>query len=651
MDIAIIGMGCLFPGYTDKKMFWDSLMTGRSMLKQEIFRGRLIDRGAIPLSGKDFFADKFPADELEELAPMGELYKWVVYITGEALQEAGYDKANERLKRTGMVIGSLAQTTREQTDVMQPYLQVTYNKKIRSILDNTGFRYQYVMENESQSLDCLMADTEPVRYTARKRGLGGPLVMLNAACASPLYAMGLACYYLADHRADMMIAGAHCNNESKSVGYGVFDTFGVLCGAGESRPLDSNTKGLVTSSGAGAFLLKRLADAERDGDKILAVIESIGWSNDGGSGAGIMSPSVAGQLEAYESAYGNNLSNKIDYIECHATGTVAGDQTEIESIRRYFGASPLVGALKGSTGHFFTASTCAAVAKVIMAMEHGIIPATVGISDPACEGIVRENTTWPKGPLPRRAGINAFGFGGINSHLVLREHNPPNREVSSKTVANPTKVKTAETELAIVGMGMHIGGFRSVEEFLQGLITGGTGFTQASDSRWRGFGRDMECLDALGFSEMPKGAYINSFEFDTMRYKIPVTGSPYFIRRDMLILETVGEALDDAGIKKGECPRTAVLTHCATDYSEHLFFSSEEFRGNLADSLRQTCPELTPAQQEEVLSILRDDEKSIENPDTGPGVIASIRGCRIAAHWGFTGPTFTVYDELRSVFR
>jgi 3-oxoacyl-(acyl-carrier-protein) synthase/3-hydroxymyristoyl/3-hydroxydecanoyl-(acyl carrier protein) dehydratase len=258
---------------------------------------------------------------------------------------------------------------------------------------------------------------------------------------------------------------------------------------------------------------------------------------------------------------------------------------------------------------------------------------------------VHKNTIWPISKKPRRAAINAFGFGGINAHMVLSEYRK--KETSSK----PEAKKPEETDLAIVGLGMHIGGFRSVEEFLQGLTTGKTSFRVPEESRWRGFSVGDEYMEVLGLTEMPPGAYINSFEFDSMRFRMPVVGSPFFLRRDMLLLETAAEAIDDAGLKRGQNPRTAVLVHTATDFSDHLFNSVAEFEDRLLTSMIKSCPELTKAQREEIIKILREEDETRENPDSVPGLITSVRGCRISAHWGFTGPSFSVFDQEVSIFR
>ena len=657
--IAIVGMGCLFPDYADKEKFWHTILHGGSFLCQDRFLDKTIERGGVPFSGTDFFAAYYSSEELKELESYGELYKWCAYIIDESLKDAGYTSQQDKLERTGLIVGSVGQTTRDQIDFLGSFVTKNLEREINQIVGGDQFKYTFTPQLENLHPNSILADTQPIQYIAQKRGLGGPVVSFNAACASPLYALRLASFYLNIGEADMVIAGSQCYNETIGGTFGLFSKFGILCDIGESRPLNKDSKGLIPGSGAGLFVLRRLEDAVRDGDEILAVIESIGWSNDGGTSSGIMTPSTKGQVKALESAYENGISKEIDYIECHATGTEAGDQVEIKSIEEFFGfeyiggpkrvsGRPLLGGLKGSTGHFFTATACASLAKVILAIKQEVIPATVGVESPICEGLVLKNTPWKAGEKPRRAGINAFGFGGINAHLVLSEHCALEEDVVDVLNA---RIDVAKTEMAIIGMGFKIGGFESVEEFLLGLEQDKSAFTTPDENRFRGYDQEPQHLLNHGFEELPKGSYISKFRFDALRFKMPVSGNPFFLRRDMLVLETVAEALDGAGIRKGEAPRTAVIAHSTPDYSDPLFMATYEIDESIRRSLAESYPELTKEQQEQILNIMREDEAEREHADNVPGMIGNIRGNRISAHWGFFGPSLTVLENETSIFR
>ena len=665
--VAIIGMGCLFPDYSNSEKFWHTIVNGGNFLRRDKFLDRTIERGGMPFSGTKFFADYFSKEEHDEFESYGELYKWCAYIVDESLKDAKYTSNSAKLKRTGLIVGTVGQTTCDQIDFLGPFVTKNLEREINQIVEGDRFKYTFTPQHEKIKTESILADTRPIQYIANKRGIEGPVLSFNAACASPLYAIKIASSYLSAGEADMVIAGSQCYNETIGGIFGLFSKFGILCNVGESIPLDKNSKGLIPGSGAGLFVLKRLEDAMRDEDRILAVIENIGWSNDGDTSSGIMTPSTAGQIKALESAYENGISKDIDYIECHATGTEAGDRVEIKSIEEFFGfdyidgpktvaGRPLLGGLKGSTGHFFTATASASIAKVILAMEHEVIPSTVAIENPLCEGLVLENTPWKKGDKPRRAGVNAFGFGGINAHLVLSEYEPQhnnikgNKRKTENRIDNKVVDNTA-TELAITGMGLRVGSFESVEDFLEGLLKDKNAFNNPDENRFRGYDKEQEHLLSHGFEKLPKGSYINKFRFDAMRFKMPFVGNPFFLRRDMLLLETAAEALDMAGINRGEAPRTAVIAHSAPDYTDPLFMATYEIDESIRLSLKESYPELTDAQRNEILNIMRDDEAEREHADNVPGMIGNIRGNRISAHWGFFGPSFTVLESETSVFR
>jgi 3-oxoacyl-(acyl-carrier-protein) synthase len=260
--------------------------------------------------------------------------------------------------------------------------------------------------------------------------LGNIRYTIDAACASSLYVMELASYYLNTGQAKMMLAGAVCCPERLQVLHG-FNVLQAFPSQGNSTPLDQSSEGLKFGEGAGIFALKRLCDAERDGDRIYAVIESVGLANDG-AGKHILSPSQKGQYLALERAYGD--APLADYIECHATGTPLGDRTELNTLEKFFQAKQSVsklGANKAHLGHLLTASGMVSLIKSIQAIKHGIIPPTIGIDQAitseggviSSEDIVQSPTTWKENHQPKRIGINAFGFGaggtGVDFNLFL----------------------------------------------------------------------------------------------------------------------------------------------------------------------------------------------------------------------------------------
>ena len=279
------------------------------------------------------------------------------------------------------------------------------------------------------------------------------------------------------------------------------------------------------------IVLKRLSDARKDGDEIRAVIEGIGLSNDG-KGEFLLTPNPKGQRLAFERAYAQTVlqPSDIDYLECHATGTKLGDKVEINSISQFFNAEnqkvPLIGSVKSNLGHLLTAAGMASIIKVVLAMQNRLIPATIGIHTPVesadgrvgKEAMVRENKTWnPKGDIPR-AGINAFGFGGTNAHMILSA--PDHQSLPQQSGQLPPN-KNPEP-MAVIGMDLHMGDCDGLEAYYLSLLLGRQHFRALPAERWKGMDglRDLWETTNLPSLESLRGAWIEQFDMDPLRYKI-----------------------------------------------------------------------------------------------------------------------------------
>lgn len=654
-NIAIIGMSCLYPDYVTKKDFWQRLINGEDFMSEDNFVGRKIERATIHKDrSKSFFMQYFTREEYDELDEYGELFKWIMYLMREALKDAGYLNKKDILKRTGVVMGAFGMPALEHTYMFEDLAKFSIEAGIRAFLE----RDEFVFESNGKSKlkpESLLTDTEPQSYVAKKLSLGGPVTTQNAACSTPVYSIKEAIMYLEQGKADMMLAGAQCYNQMDFAISGIFDLLGILSNPGENKPLDRYSQGVIGGSGAGLFVLKKLNDAIRDGDKILGVIESIGWSSDGISKF-ILAPDARGQIRAYEDAYKDGLSPDIDYIECHATGTAAGDVVEIESINNFFrekGYNPMIGALKGNTGHFFTASSHGAIAKVLMAMEHNMIPQTIRVKDPIDKNIILENTEWKKKGKIKRAAVNSFGFGGTNGHIVIREFNKDYE--MARGFGDPNYVEPVyplkKANMAVVGLGLHIGEMNSVNEYYKYLLQHKSAVNFPTKPRWHEMMKDPEFLKELNMKEMPKGSYICEFEFDFMENKFPATGDEYFLRKDFLLLNVAAEAIKDAGITPASSPNTAVIINCGQDYTELNFMATTELGDRLANSFRKHCPDLTEEQIQIVIEALKSTEAVRQTPTAVPGMMPNIRASRISAKWGFNGPAFAIMEKENGIAR
>jgi acyl transferase domain-containing protein/3-hydroxymyristoyl/3-hydroxydecanoyl-(acyl carrier protein) dehydratase len=343
----------------------------------------------------------------------------------------------------------------------------------------------------------------PVHLVAAALGIDGAAFALDAACASSLYAIKLACDRLHDGDADLALAGGVARADDLFLHLG-FTALQALSPSGRSRPFHTGADGLLPAEGAGLVALKRLDDALRDGDRIFGVVRGVGLSNDGRQ-AGFLAPAARGQIAAMRAAYGQSGLDPDDvgYVECHATGTARGDAIEVESLAALFGAAaggrarrqrPLpIGSLKGNIGHAITASGVASLIKVLGAFEEHLLPPTVcdaPIAAALAAGL--RLVTAPEPWLsdgPRRAAVSNFGFGGNNAHLIVEEWTGAARAGAS---ARPRPARTDGGHVAIVSIGILAGGARGADAFARRLMSPRGGGIQNIDEIALG-------LDGLGF--------------------------------------------------------------------------------------------------------------------------------------------------------
>jgi acyl transferase domain-containing protein len=279
---------------------------------------------------------------------------------------------------------------------------------------------------------------------ANRLDLGGTNCVVDAACASSLGALELALLELSTGRCDLAVTGGIDTFNDIFV-YMCFSKTPALSPTGDARPFDADADGTILGEGLGLVILKRLADAERDGDRIYAVIRSIGASSDG-KGQAVYAPSAAGQVKALRRAYdlAGIAPESVELLEAHGTGTKVGDATELAALDAVYGnerrETPwcALGSVKSQVGHTKAAAGAAGLIKAAMALYHKVLPPTSKVRRPL-ERLARghspfyvnaEARPWlTRTGQPRRAAVSAFGFGGSNFHCVLEEASPDKTEI------------------------------------------------------------------------------------------------------------------------------------------------------------------------------------------------------------------------------
>jgi phthiocerol/phenolphthiocerol synthesis type-I polyketide synthase C len=454
-SVAVIGLGCRFPGAAGPRAFWDLLerrvdavgTLGADRARERMSADRRDDRGGF-LEHVDRFDARFfgiSPREAERLDPQQRL---LLEVTWEALEDAGVVVAQLDASATGVFVGMWIND------------------------------YEARMFAESGRPDFHMT-TGSGRYTASGRlshllGLRGPSVTVDTACSSSLVAVHLACQSLWSGEAGLAIA-AGANVILQPHITTAYSLAGMLAADGRCKFGDARADGYVRSEGVGVVVLKPLAQARADGDPIHAVILGSAVNNDGHTGGSLGTPGRAGQEDLLRAAYrrAGIAPTEVQYVEAHGTGTRAGDPVELAALGAVLGrgrtpARPcFVGSVKTNIGHTEGAAGIAGLIKAALSLEHRVIPASLHCDVPTPEvawsdlgvAIAREATAWPEDVRPV-GGVSSFGIGGTNAHVVLAAapadvHAP--RDASPRECVLPVSARSPEALRALVqGYSAHL---------------------------------------------------------------------------------------------------------------------------------------------------------------------------------------------------
>lgn len=423
-SIAIVGMVGKFPGSVTLQEFWANLSQGKetiSFFDEEQLMEAGVDAAHLanpnfvrargmyknPLHFDAQFFGYTPRDA-ELLDPQQRIF---LECCWEALEVAGYDPA-----RFPGRIGVFAGT------------------------GITHYLFDIIMRPEYRSVPAFNLITANDKdYVATRVGyklnLKGPCITVQTACSTSLVASVLGCQSLLTYQSDMVLAGGATVHPIEVGGY-EYTEGGIVSPDGHCRSFDAAAKGTIFSSGAGVLVLKRLEDAMADNDKIYAVIRGFGLNNDGGQRVGFTAPGVDGQSAVTTEALtmAGVHPEAISYVECHGTATNLGDPIEVRSLSQAFGAFTkkkgycAIGSVKSNIGHTDSAAGVAGVIKTVLALNHRQIPPSLHFQKPNPEIHFEDtpfyvNTSlqeW-KSDGPLQAGVNSFGVGGTNAHVVLEE--------------------------------------------------------------------------------------------------------------------------------------------------------------------------------------------------------------------------------------
>jgi acyl transferase domain-containing protein/phosphopantetheinyl transferase len=458
--VAIVGMGAVFPGAADTGQFWRNIVAGVDATTevpvsrwdpatfydpQAYHRPPVADRFYCRRGG---FVDDVASFDPTRFGIMPAAVAGTdpdqlltLRAAAEAIEDAGGVDALPDRSRIGVIIGRGGYLTPGMARLDQRVRTVTQLlSTLRDLVPGLseaqlgGVREQFLAALGPDSPDAAigLVPNFAAARVANRFDLRGPSYTVDAACASGLLAVDAAVRELVSGRCDAVLAGAvHvCHDPTL---WSVFSQLRALSPSERIRPFDRRADGTLMAEGTGVVVLKRHADAVAAGDRVYAVVRGVGVAGDGRA-ASLVSPSADGQVLAVRRAWAAAgldpaAPGAIGLVEAHGTATPVGDAAELATLARVFGGDgPAIGlgTVKSMIGHAMPAAGMAGLIKAALAVHHGVLPPTLHVDEPhpamaATRCVpVTEAAPWPSDG-PRRAGVNAFGFGGINAHIVLEE--------------------------------------------------------------------------------------------------------------------------------------------------------------------------------------------------------------------------------------
>jgi acyl transferase domain-containing protein/NADP-dependent 3-hydroxy acid dehydrogenase YdfG/acyl carrier protein len=471
--IAVVGLGALFPGGAGLRTFWHHIAAGDDLIGgvpashwrvEDYFDPDPMERDKV-YSRRGGFVETLDFDPVEfgivpatlPVTDPGQLLGLVV--AKQALADAQGRFRDLDRDRVSVILGSgtasqlgLEMAGRLYRPAWEKALRAhgLPEEQVRQICDRIAAGFPEWQESTFPG----MLNNVVAGRIANRLDLGGTNYVIDAACASSLAAVAAAINELHLGHADAVLTGG-VDFMNNILMYLAFSRVGALSRADDCRPFSAEADGTLLSEGIGMLVLRRLEDAERDGNPIYAVIRGCGTSSDGRARS-IYAPRAEGQVKAYRRAYqqAGYGPESVELVEAHGTGTVAGDAAELASLHQVFQPSGrrrarwcALGSIKSQIGHAKGAAGAAGMVKAVLALQQGILPPTAKADQP-CAELLDENSPFylntrarpwvHSDDQPRRAAVSAFGFGGTNFHLTLEEYRGPGRAARLRDI--PTEV-------------------------------------------------------------------------------------------------------------------------------------------------------------------------------------------------------------------
>jgi acyl transferase domain-containing protein/NAD(P)H-dependent flavin oxidoreductase YrpB (nitropropane dioxygenase family)/NAD(P)-dependent dehydrogenase (short-subunit alcohol dehydrogenase family) len=684
-EIAVVGMGCILPEAADPSSLWQLILDRRDAigpmpaerLDPELYHDpdhSAPDKSYSAIAGlvSDFVFDhrRFGYTR-EKAARLSRSQQMVLQAAYQAAADAGMLDADDHLPRalrprTSVIVGSCL------GNELSSALHLKYAlPEIRACLERIE-AFRTLPPDEQESLvEALRqglsngSPYEPVHGVALNMeaariahhlGATGRSYAVDAACATSLAALDCGVKELMTGLCDLAVVGGVNTNLAPESFVG-FCKMGALSATG-SFPFDERADGFVLGEGAAVVVLKRFRDARRDGDRIYGIIRAVGSGSDG-KGKAIAAPSAKGQAmtlkRCLDGARRPVDPAEVDFIEAHGTGTRMGDLVELETLKKVYGGETPKGisSIKSQIGHLLGAAGMAGLIKALLALNHRILPPNgrferLGSKHDLSDSglfIVTDSAPWEAADgNPRLAAVSAYGFGGINYHVVVAEDAAATRPLPRRIFADPG-FDPDEKRIVVCGLGTVLPGATDVEQFWHRLCEGTPRLQPMPAERFDNPAYAAEPPDSPAHIPLVQAGIVDNYRFDHARFRIPPTAARFIDRAQQFALAAADQAIAAAGLDARLAPGNRVAVVMGTLAGEKYVENIVRTRIPLLERLIRQAGDIDPRTKEVIADALagRLRDRYLPNTeDTVPGLLSNIVSARVSKHFGCNGANFTV---------
>lgn len=688
--IAVVGYGCIFPpdGY-DVERFWNNVLSGKPGIRttpperwnfETYFdENRSAEDKTYCKLGGTIDAYSFPFDKYHyPRTRLDKLSRTQLMLLDSILQAMSMTKLAEdsfQNSETGVFVGNMlgdeafsdySINLRAKEFIYYLEQHPAYTGLPSQEKDQIRQKFRRMVDESFIALDD--TNTESIMYSALGKsvrnllGIRGPSIIVDSACSAGVLVIDEAIKHLQERKLKTCITTAVLGNMNIT-GNVAFAKIGGLSPT-HSSPLDHKANGLIPGEGAGTIILKRMDDALAEGDTIYAVIRGVGAASDG-KGKSIYAPSSHGQLAAMKKSIERaGLRPKdIDYIETHATATLVGDKVELNTLQLLFEEEGLppksvaLGSVKSQIGHSFSAAGMANLIKVIEGMRHNVMPPTHHF-ERTPEGIRLEDTPfyvntatkpWPvRVPgEPKRASINAFGFGGINASVVVEEYlEPYHRKLALEGLSD--KSSQPEPDIAVVGVGVVDSRGTGKEAWWDNINEVFVSRTGYPEKRW-----NQEINAIFDEKSTVQGSFVEDLKFPSIKFKIPPIILPEIDKGQQMALMAAGEAISDYGQDKLVPAKTGIYVGAMLGLESSVMADLRIRFVEYIEMLKQ-IPEFSRLPETLQNTLITDITAKFRSyipkvgEDTLPGYMDNIIAGRIANFYNVNGPNVVIDSDTTS---